>query len=140
VSNRIILLENMDSREALCLIKTLSTQTAENDRYRFVFTHDKKMIVAKTDEDNPTHEELSESGIDKVMGYVSFVFSGEGAVIHAYLNNEYDGNIYSKFEDLKEPQILIAKIFGPISIDMEDIPRYRNRVIDLSIQAVHEFH
>ncbi len=135
--DRIVLFENMDFDEATKLVKSLPAYTSKNNRHKFVFTESKELIIGRADIGNPRHKELGDPKQDIVAGYICFVFDDEGEIIEVYMNNQSEDFNHPPFENLKEPQILITKLFGPISIDMEDIPKPVFTKINLPDSAAH---
>ena len=136
--DRIILFEEMKLDEAISQIKTLPTQTSNDNRHKFVFTENNELIIAKANFSNPSHRELGNTKRDKIAGYIWFQLEIK-EITYVYLNNQSSDFDYPKFELLKEPQIFITELFGPLSIDMEDIPRPKSKIIDLSNLTTHLF-
>jgi hypothetical protein len=135
--DRIVLVENMTVAEATELVKTLPAHTPEENRHKFVFTNQNEFIIGRADRGNPRHRDLGDPERDKIAGYVCFICDDTGAIIEVYLNNSCKDFDYPAFELLKEPQICITRIFGPISIDMEDIPKPVLPTINLPSSEVH---
>lgn len=135
--DRIILCENIDRKEALKLIKTLPSKTANKNRHKFVFTENKEFVIGRADIENPRHKDLGDPKKDKIAGYVSFTINKNNEVIYVYLNNQSNDFDHPPFENLKEPQLFITRLFGPVSIDMEESPKPSKKIINLSKTAIH---
>ena len=135
--DRIVLVEGMSIATATELVKSLPVRTPVENRHKFVFTNQNEFIIGRADRGNPRHRDLGDPERDKIAGYVCFICDDAGEIIEVYLNNRSKDFEYPAFELLKEPQILITKIFGPISIDMEDIPKPVLPTINLPSSKVH---
>lgn len=136
--DRIILVENMNLDEAIKQIQTLSTKSSDDNRHKFVFTENKELIIGRKDEGNPKHRDLGNTRRDNIAGYISFALE-RNDLTYVYLNNQSSDFNYPKFDYLKEPQIFITKLFGPVSVDMEDIQPLKSKIIDLSNLTTHLF-
>ncbi len=138
--DRITLVEGMDVKEAVRLIQTLPkdiTNPSKRKGHKFVFTEKNELIIGKANAGDPKHTELGNVEIDKVAGYILISIDENNEVTHVYMNNQSTDFNYPPFENLREPQILITKLFGPISVDMEDIPKPESKVIILPNSAIH---
>lgn len=137
MEDNIILFENMDAKVAAELIKRLSVSTTIISRYKFVFTANKEFIISRADIKNSDFMELERSDKTIIAGSISFTFDEDKQLTEVYLNNQSENLGYQPFENLKEPQILLTKLFGPISVDMEDVPKPVLANINLCSLEVH---
>lgn len=134
--DRLILTKDLNVKKATKLIKKLPKKTPKDGKHKFVFTKNKQFVIGRANKGNPRHRKLGNPKTDEIAGYVYFTFKDE-ELVHVYMNNQSADFDFPKFENLKSPQIFITKLFGPITIEMENIPKPKSKVIDLSNLKIH---